>query len=363
MPDPARPRRTSAPPILGGLLLLVACTASSTPGGSVEPSASAASPQSGAPSAGPSGPPTEDIADAAALEVRLEGGPDWPTELAGSLWVLAPDGPLRTGGMAPLVYRIDPATGEEQAQVILPGRFCQGMAAAFDTLWACVDEGMVRIDPATNAIVAEIAYASPQVSSRPAVGPDSIWALRGAIVADSVVRIDPATNAVTATYPLDAAVSSLAYGFDALWATDMGAGFLLRIDPATGEVTEYAADLPAPFIVTAGTDSVWVLLYGDRQADGPEPEDPVVARIRPGISGEVTFVGPTGRAPHEGDILATDGRVWVRGQDPLLARIDPATGGIDRVVTGSYAGGTMGLAFGMLWTTSTEFGRVWRLEP
>jgi hypothetical protein len=347
--------------LIAALLVLSACTSGASPSESVDPSAPAVSP-SVVPSAAPSGPPSNTIEDAATLEVRLGGGPDWPTELSGSLWVLAPDGPLGTGGTAPLVYRIDPETGEEEAQITLPGRFCQGMTAAFDAIWACVDEGMVRIDPATNAIAAEIAFSAPQVYSRPAVGPDAIWALRGAIVADSVARIDPATNTVTGTFSLDAAVTSLAYGFDALWATDMLAGYLLRIDTTSGEVTEHAADLPSPFIVTTGAGSVWVLLYGDKQADGPGPDDPVVARIDPD-SGELTLLGPTGRAPHEGDLLATDDGVWVRGQDPLLARLDAVSGEVDRIVTGSYAGGSLGLGFGSLWTTSTEFGRVWSLEP
>jgi streptogramin lyase len=344
------------------VLVLASCASADSPGESAEPSAPASQPASGAPSQAPSGAEREAIEDAATREVRLEGGPDWPTELDGSLWILAPDGPLGTGGTAPLIYRVDPETGEEQAQVTLPGRFCQGMTAAFDALWACFDEGLARIDPAANSIAVAIAYQAPQVYSRPAVGPDAIWALSGQITADSVVRIDPATNVVTATYPLGQAATSLAYGFDALWATATTQGTLLRIDPATGEVTEHATDLPSPFIMSVGLDSLWVLLYGDRQADGPGPDDPVVARIDPG-SGEATLLGPAGRAPHEGDILATGDGVWVRGQDPMVARINPATGDVDRVVTGSFAGGTLGLGFGSLWTTATEFGRVWGLEP
>ncbi len=357
MPDPGR--RLPVATLLVGTLL-AACTSSTSPSGSVEPSEPAAS-ASVPPSAAPSGPPSADIADVATLEVRLEGGPDWPTELADSLWVLAPDGPLGTGGTAPLIYRLDPESGEELAQVTLPGRFCQGMEAAFDALWACVDDGMVRIDPATDAITAEIAYPAPQIYSRPAVGPGGVWALSGEIAADSVVRIDPALNTVTDTFPLGRSVTSLTYWFDALWATATQSGMLLRIDPATGEVTEHATDLPSPFLIAGGADSLWVLLYGDRQADGPGPDDPVVARIHT-ETGEVDFVGPKGRAPHEGDIVVTYDAVWVRGQDPFLARIEPRTGEVDRIVTGNYAGGSLRYAYRSLWTTSTEFGRLWRLE-
>ncbi|HJT63846.1 MAG TPA: hypothetical protein VJ839_03665 [Candidatus Limnocylindria bacterium] len=354
MPDP-RMRL-----LIAVLFLLSACTASASPSGSADSSEPPSSP-SIAPSAAGSSLPATAVEDAATLEVRLEGGPDWPTEAAGSLWVLAPDGPLRTGGSAPLIYRIDPETGAEQARVEIPGRFCQGMDSGFDSIWACVDDGMVRIDPATNAIAAEISYPSPQVYSRPAVTPDAIWALSGAIAADSVVRIDPATNEVTDTLPLGRSGTNLAYGYDALWATAMPSGILLRIDLTTHEVTEHVSGLPSPFIVTAGAGSLWVLLYGDRQADSPGPDDPVVARIDPDTAA-VTLLGPTGRAPHEGDIFGDDFGVWVRGQDPFLARIDTSTGQVDRIVTGSYAGGTLSGAFGSLWTTSTEFGRLWRFE-
>jgi streptogramin lyase len=346
---------------------LAACSTASSPAESGAASEPAASPSIEA-SAAPSGPPIEDIADAATLEIRVEGGPDWPTELDGSLWVLAPDGPLGPPGTGaggdPYVLRLDPETGEQQGLVVIPGRLCQGMTAAFDSLWSCANAGMVRIDPATNAIVDEIHYPVPLVFGRPAVGPDAIWVLSGDIRADQVARIDPASGTLVGELiPLGHAVTGLTYAFDALWATAAVDGTLLRIDPATGDVTDHATDLPAPTAVSGGAGALWVLLYGIRE-DGPTPgeADPVVARVDP-ESGEVTLVGPTGRAPHEGDILATDDGVWVRGQVPLLAKIDPATNEVTRVVTGNYAGGTLGLGFGSVWTTSVEFGRVWRVDP
>jgi streptogramin lyase len=353
--------------LIPAVLLLAACSASTSPSGSEAPSEAALSPSAAA-SAAPSGPPSEDVEDAATLEIRVEGGPDWPTELAGSLWILAPDGPLGPPGSGaggdPYVLRLDPATGEQQGLVVIPGRLCQGMTAAFESLWACGNAGIVRIDPATNAVVDQINYPVPLVYGRPAVGPDALWVLSGDIRADQVARIDPVAGELAgALVPLGHAATSLTYAFDALWATAAADGMLLRIDPETGAVTEHAIDLPAPSAVSAGAGSLWVLLYGIRE-DGPEPgaEDPVVARIDP-ESADVTLVGPVGRAPHEGDILATDDAVWVRGQVPLLARIDPATNEVDRIVTGNFGGGSLGLGSGSVWTTSVEFGRVWSLAP
>ena len=355
--EPAR-RRTPTAVLMPAILVLAACAAGASPPVSLGPSAEP-SPQE---SIAPEGPPTRDLAEAASLDLHLEGGPDWPTELDGSIWLLAPDGPLRPEGLPPLVFRLDPQTGEEQAQVVIPGRFCQGMEAAFDALWVCVDEGMVRIDPATNAIVAEIAFPAPQVFGRPAISPDAVWSLSGDIAADRVVRVDPTTNAVTATYPLGHAVLSLSYGFDALWASAASDGILLRIDPASGAVTEHVTGLPSPSVVTTGAGSIWVLLYGSRDGPSPAADDPTVARIDPS-TGTVTLVGPAGSPARDGDIAATDDGVWVRGPDPFLVRLDSTTGEIDQIVTANFAGGSVRVAFGSVWVTSVEFGRVWRIDP
>ncbi len=242
--------RRVVPAVVTSLCLIAsACAApsgsESGPGasGTAGPSAPGSEP-AGSASAEPTGPATVGLDEVASLKLDLDDGPDWPSELDGSLWILAPDGPLITGGAEPYVYRIDPETGDEQARVTVGGRLCQGMVAGFDALWVCADDGMLRIDPATNTVAAHVAFQAARVFARPAVSEDAVWSLAGNIVADSVVRIDPATNLVTATYPLGHVARALSYGSGALWATSTADGLLLRIDPDTGVVTEAVSDLP-----------------------------------------------------------------------------------------------------------------------
>jgi streptogramin lyase len=306
-------------------------------------------------SAAPPGLQTVDLDEVASLEVELERGPDWPTELDGSLWVLLPD----VG--EPAAVRLDPETGAEQASIPVDGRLCQGMIAAFDALWACSDSGMVRIDPARNAVAATIAYPSPQVAGRPAASEDAVWALAGNVVATSVVRIDPATNAVTDTYELGHVATNIAYGDGALWITSPADGVLLRLDSATGKVGEVLADLPAPTSVAAGTGAVWVILYGT--PEGPVANgEPALLRHDP-QTGETERLDVGGSPAGAGDLLATDDAVWVRGSEPLTVRLNPQSGAIEWAVSRPGLGdGSLGLAFDALWVTSVDRGTVWRID-
>ena len=346
--------RTPSAGFLVATLLLAACSAPASTA-TLRPGAlaSGASPTA-TPSADPPGP--LELADVTTLKLDLARGADFPTELDGSLWILSPD----VG--EPAAVRLEPETGAELARVPIGGRLCQGMAAGFGSIWACSDSGMTRIDPATNAVEAAIAFPAPRVFGRPAVGDDAIWALSGNVTATSVVRIDPSTNAVTATYPLGHAGANVAWGAGALWVTSAADGLLLRVDPATGAVAEALTDLPTPTWIAFGGGRAWVILYGVR-GDEPQPTGtPALLRYDPGGGGADRF--DIGASPAEaGDILATDAAIWVRGGDPTILRIDPASGSITWAVDAPGLGdGAIGLAFDALWLTSVDRGTLWRLD-
>ncbi len=289
-----------------------ATPAPSTPPGS-EPAASEST------AASPSGPPS--LADVAAFNVTVVTAPDWPVLLAGSLWVLAPDGD------DPAVVRLDPATGAEQARISLPGGQCEMLGAGFDSLWACTPDGVVRIDAATDAIVATIPFRTAEAYGRAAVSEDAVWALGGEIVPTDLVRIDPASNAVTATYPLGHVVSRLAYGFGYLWATATRDGLLLRIDPASGEVTTAVSDLVDPLVVAIGAGRVWVGLQGVGTDEDPDPSVPDLFRFDPSAGTSDSFDFDL-RPEELGDIYITSSDAWVQAIGPFLMRLDPETGAI-----------------------------------
>jgi streptogramin lyase len=142
------------------------------------------------------------------------------------LWVTSPD--------EASAIRFDPDTLAERATVEL-GDLVFGIAIGSDAVWAQGEAGggtVWRIEPATNAVTAEI--VAPGASGI-AVGLDSVWvAARDRAV---VYRIDPATNSVAATIDLPGAIGGIGVGLDGVWVSSFGSGWVSRIDPGTDQVT------------------------------------------------------------------------------------------------------------------------------
>jgi hypothetical protein len=289
-------------------------------------------------------------------EVAIAGGPDWPTEAFGAIWILAPDGD------APAVIRVDPATNEEEARIELPSRGgCQGIGASPDAIWACAPDGMLRIDPETDTIVAEVEYDSPAMFGRLAFGAGTMWGYSTtSVVPDAIVRVDPTTNATSATIPLPGVAGSMAFGFDALWVTIPAEDTVLRIDPATNEVTELATDVEGAHMVAVGSDALWVSLYGTNVAR-PGPDEPTLARIDP-TDGTVVARIATGGGIVGGEVAASGDSVWVRAPQPFLVQIDPnANAVVDRIENRASEGSIL-VTDDSVWVTSVSYGRLWRID-
>lgn len=328
-----------------------------TPGGEstqgVQPSPSHDQPASSIPS-----PSTDSagIDDRVTADIAIGGGPDWPTDAFGSIWVLAPDGD------PPAVYRIDPSTNEITDRIHLPGGSCEGLGASQDAVWVCGPDGMLRIDPETNAIVAEVPYNTPLFWGRLAYGAGSMWGVSGAsVLADTLVRVDPTTNAVTATIPLPGGIGAMAFAHDALWVTIPEADAVIRVDPATDELSEFATGLEGAQMIAIGPDAMWVSLYGTQDAR-PDPEEPTLVRLDLADGAVVARIA-TGGGIFGGDVAASSDSIWVRAPQPLLVRIDPATNEVTERIEGRSSEGSLLVTGDSLWTTSVSYGRVWRLDP
>lgn len=335
---------------------------SGTPGasGSDAPVATPSAPAAVSPAPSDAATP---LAERLEAEIAVPGSPDWPLAAFGSIWVLAPDLPLRTGEGAPNLVRIDPATNEISATIELPDRLCQGIVASDDAIWACAADGLVRIDPATNTIAATVPIKGAQAFYRPAFGGGMVWALGSTSkVGDTVIRLDPATQETT-SFPVPGSVGGLAYGFDALWLAMPAEGTLVRLDPATGTTEVVASDLVSPKSVVVGTDSLWVTLHGGPE-DQAQPGEPQIARIDP-ASGEVLAEIEVGGAPQLGvELWADADGVLVRSTNPWLARIDESTNEVIDAVTNEQAiQGPLTVAFGSIWTINIERDVVYRVSP
>src|SRR5215211_658047 len=129
------------------------------------------------------------------------------------------------------------------------------LAAAEDAVWVLTpaDNRVVRIDPATNQVVATIGVG--RAPSGLAVGAGGVWVSRRSDGA--VVRIDPATNRVVATIPVGRAQGALTVADGVVWVAlpEHGLG---RIDPAGNRSTVVRAPGCCAGELAAGEGALWV---------------------------------------------------------------------------------------------------------
>ena len=171
---------------------------------------------------------------------RIHRGRDGHADItlsSGDLWVTNP--------AQNRVTRVDGDTDEVVASVPT-GLLPQGITEADGDVWVANHRGrpsgsVWRIDSDTQRVVARIPVGDLEYRSGPswiAAGAGSVWV--GVPNLSAVVRIDPATNAVVATIPVpDGGVCGTVVADDeAVWVASglCGDGALTRIDPLTNTV-------------------------------------------------------------------------------------------------------------------------------
>jgi Streptogramin lyase len=140
-----------------------------------------------------------------------------------------------------------------------------------DTLWVALHRknSLARIDANTNTLTTAISVPldgfGPNTVcgwciSTVAVGGGSIWVDLG--FGNGIARIDPTTNQVVAKIDIEGA-QSFVYSDGFLWVTvhsencENGNGYLTRIDPQTNtSIGEIPLDCPGG--IAAGEDSLWI---------------------------------------------------------------------------------------------------------
>jgi hypothetical protein len=274
------------------------------------------------------------------LSVSVPGAPVGAGLGFGSFWV-------RTGSGYDL-YRIEAATGQITADIPglpqAPFGFSQDVEAGERALWASnINAGSVsRIDPATNRVVATIPVwptnicgPEPSTSCSSPMGiaftPGAVWVVLHHEW--KVVRIDPATNTVVATISLGSGPPSAgpqdltaANGF-VYAGGDGGYGGLVsveQIDPATNAVTPLIAAPTGCDAKAASGTHVWLGVG----VCGPGPVTASLQDIDT-ISGSI--VGSVALTGSPYAVAIGWGSVWALTGDGKLNRVDPAT----RTVTGT----------------------------
>jgi hypothetical protein len=173
-----------------------------------------------------------------------------------------------------------------------------------------------------------------------------VWLLT-ADGADVAVVEPRSTEAVS--YPLGVRCLQLAAQADRVVATCAPADRILVVDAANGTVLDRAT-LDTPRVVAPAGDDIWV-----DTADG-------LTRLTRELAVRTVYRGLV--AGPGGDVFAAEGSVWVGGSEGTISRIDAAGGRVLERITPDrpLSGGSLIVAFGSIWTTAGDEGRVIRLR-
>jgi hypothetical protein len=265
---------------------------------------------------------------------------------AGSVWATSGDGSIS---------RIDPNTNQVVA-VVQVGPQDIGITAISDTdvwLGAYDEDALYRINVATNTVSGPIALPSGSSPLGGAIAAGSVWiALEHA---GAVVRIDPATNAVLATIPVGTVGANgplaVAESGGDVWVSVPVDGKIVRVDPGSNTVT---ATIPmtqeCTFAATA--TSLWIGggCGGTKLATVDESTNTVstLANLSPDVVGGPMLLGTA---------------LWLITFDGALASVDTASGAVTRFAPFrqyNVDGESVAAGFGTLWVRAA--GHVLRLK-
>jgi hypothetical protein len=273
-------------------------------------------------------------------------GADGMVAAAGALWVKTDPGH---------VVRIDPTTNKITDDIVVDHRpdrsaYCQGIGTDGTSVWPCATlpggVGVAQIDPATRRVVHVV--PGRKVFDQLAIPATSrgLWLLSGA--GATVTVVDPTTRS-TATFPLGAPYFQLAAHGERLVATSAIEGRVVTIDAGTGRVLKRASVNSAR--IAAATDhSVWV------------DTDAGLTRLTDDLEVQTVYSGMT--AGPGGDVFAEGTSVWLRNSGGTIFQVDAASGRVlERIDPAApISAGSLIIAFGSIWTTLSEEGKVVRLR-
>lgn len=270
--------------------------------------------------------------------------PQMIAEGFGSLWVTH-------GGDDGMVARINPDTNAVVADIAV-GKMPIGLAADANGVWVANFRGntVQRIDPATNSVAATIRAAKQPETV--AVGAGSVW-----VSLDdpgSVLRIDSAKGTTTLIPRIVQQAGGLAFADGSVYLTDTASDHLLRIDPATNSVAASIAGVPGMNYMLADGKSLWVgsILH----------KKPSVLRYNL-ASNSPPAVFTKNLCEHTSGLALWHGKLWVgNGSCNSLSAVDPATGESTFVPVGFAPVGLLS-AHGALWVSVAGQSAVLRLDP
>lgn len=300
----------------------------------------------------------------------------WPSSIVygeGSIWVAA--WVEETDGN--LLYRVQPDTGEIQAEVPVPSipgweTGGGGMVAANGSVWIAgiteqEDQGaLFRIEATANE-VADVVPLGGDFAGDVAVDRHGIWVTLFAEPSVQLLRLDPETLMVEMRTDLGSDWAREILVVDGtVWVRVVAEGeelvgdrkrLLLRIEPETGEIIQRVEAPGAVTAVTGGAGAIWATSWKPSYGNSLARLDPTTGDVVLLPSETLDFLVEVG-----------EGGLWGRGIDETTGRIgivryDPAAGLIDASVELGRQRNPIDLAIapGSIWIATYEEG-VTRIE-
>lgn len=244
-----------------------------------------------------------------------------PREIAygeGAVWVCSAD--------RSRLIRIDPETNRVVAQIDLrelqiSDHVFLVLAAGEGAVWITDQTHIIQIDPKTNRITGERLAAGEEIIVA-GLGHGHLWT--GSHDDGMIARVDAAHHRVAARFDVGFSIHGLAVSEDAAWVLDEHGFAVVRIDPQTNETV---ARVPIDFIgsnLAVGDRSVWVAPAA-RDSGRPTGNDGIL-RIdeRTNQIVETIHVGDADTSEYY-SVYVGEGSVWVLidGPQTSLVQIQP----------------------------------------
>ena len=198
-------------------------------------------------------------------------------------------------------------------------------------------------DKSPVTVAVEIRTAGPLVTAT-----GSLWMI--ADTAGILTRIDPDTNAAVAEIQIPAGAGAIASGMNAIWVTSSTGDTVTRVNAETNVVEETIKVGRRPLSVAIGEGSVWTMNGGDG----------TVSRID-AKTNKVSETIKSGVTAARGTIVVGEGSVWLSAPGIPLTRINPVTNRVVQQFIGP-GGGPLALGLKSLWVGATPTA-IWRVDP
>jgi len=228
---------------------------------------------------------------------------------------------------------------------------CAGAVEAFNSLWVpdCEKGTVMRVNAKSGKQEGTLAIGVGKVQTAVTSTADSVWVLIDEKT--DLVRIDPQTNTVVAELRLPSGCNTLSFAERTLWATCPNEDLVLRVDPDTNVVMQRIRTPGEPWAIAAGEGEVWVL---GRKAGTVYCIDPKTNKIVKTIDLNIPNI--------TGNIAAGYGSVWISSPGVPIIRIDPQLDKVSQQFFGD-AGGVIQVGFDSVWLVNSQQHTLSRMDP